>query len=66
MATDGRQQTVNDGCGRQIHSRKYPPGKYVIGYDYFPPSSSFPLHYFSEEFVVESETTTELVYTVKN
>ena len=43
-----------------------PPGKYVIGYDYFPPNSSLPLHYFSEEFVVESEATTQLEYIIAN
>jgi hypothetical protein len=41
-----------------------PPGKYVIGYDYFP-EGGFAVHYFGVEFVVESESTTQQEYVIK-
>ena len=40
-----------------------PPGKYVIGYDYFP-EGGFAIHYFGEEFVVESESTSQQEYAI--
>jgi hypothetical protein len=42
-----------------------PPGKYVIGYDYFP-EGAFAVHYFGEEFVVESESTTQQEFVINN
>ena len=42
-----------------------PPGKYVIKYDYFP-EGGFAIHYFGEEIIVESESTTRQEYVIKN
>ena len=41
-----------------------PAGKYTIGYDYFP-EGGFTIHYFSDEFEVQSEMTSQQDYVIK-
>jgi hypothetical protein len=40
-----------------------PTGKYTIGYDYFP-EGGFTIHYFSTEFELESEMTSQQDYVI--
>jgi len=55
-------ETKTDTDGNFIFEN-VPPGQYVLNYDYFP-DGGFTLHYYGEEFVVESEMTTQLDYVI--
>ena len=47
-------ETKTDSEGK-FTLENVPPGTYKIGYDYFP-EGGFAIHYFGDEFVVESES----------
>jgi len=40
-----------------------PPDRYMLNYDYFP-DGGFTLHYYGDEFTVESEMTTQQDYVI--
>jgi len=55
-------ETKTDSTGKFI-LENIPPGKYILNYDYFP-DGGFTIHYYGEEFTVESEMTTQQDYII--
>ena len=55
-------ETKTDAEGK-FTFENVPTGKYTIGYDFFP-EGGFTIHYFSTEFELESEMTSQQDYAI--